>query len=89
MFVEEECTERLKAIHETGTPIVAIYHLRGNRFPIPWVAETATAILVAHGAHWYGSNDYDLGGGWPKILSGEFKPNGKLRVQIPHSMEQV
>jgi len=89
MFVEEECTKRLKAIHETGTPIVAIYHLRGNPFPIPWVAENAAAILVAHGAHWYGSKDYELGGGWPEILSGEYEPCGKLRVQIPRSMEQV
>ena len=90
MFVEDECTARLKAIHETGTPIVAIYQLRGNPFPIPWVAEHADAILVSYGAHWHGAKgDRETRGGWPGILSGEYEPKGVLRVQIPRSMEQV
>ena len=90
MFVEDECTTRLKAIHETGTPIVAIYQLRGNPFPIPWVAQNADAILVSYGAHWHGAKgDRETRGGWPEILSGEYEPTGVLRVQIPRSMEQV
>ncbi len=89
MFIDEECTKRLRAIHATGTPIVAIYHVRGNPFPIPWVAENAAAILFAPGAHWYGSTRGDTGGGWPEVLSGEYEPVGKLPVQIPRSMDQV
>jgi len=88
MFVDEVCTKRLKAIHKTGTPIVAIYHVRGNPFPIPWCAENAAAILFAPGAHWYGSRGPN-GGGWPEILSGEYEPSGKLPVQIPRSTAQV
>jgi beta-glucosidase len=89
MFVDETCSERLRAIHKTGTPIVAIYHVRGNPFPIPWVAENAAAILFAPGALWYGSSGGDTGGGWPEILAGEYEPSGKLPLQIPRSMEQV
>ena len=88
MFVDDICSERLKAIHKTGTPIVAIYHVRGNPFPIPWCAENADAILFAPGAHWLGSKGI-TGGGWPEILSGEYEPRGKLPVQIPRSMAQV
>jgi len=89
MFVDDTCSERLRAIHKTGTPIVAIYHVRGNPFPIPWVAENASAILFAPGAHWYGSKGYRTGGGWREILFGEYEPSGKLPVQIPRSMAQV
>jgi len=89
MFVDETCSARLRAIHETGTPIVAIYHVRGNPFPIPWVAENADAILFEPGGDWYGSRGGETGGGWPGILSGEYEPRGKLPVQIPRSMEQV
>ncbi len=89
MFVDEACSERLRAIHQTGTPIVAIYHVRGNPFPIPWVAENAAAILFAPGSNWYGSRGGRTGGGWREILSGEYEPSGKLPIQIPRSMEQV
>jgi beta-glucosidase len=89
MFVDEACSERLRAIHKTGTPIVAIYHVRGNPFPISWVAENAAAILFAPGGYWYGSKGGKTGGGWPEILSGEYEPTGKLPVQVPRSMEQV
>jgi len=89
LFVDEACTERLRAIHKTGTPIVAIYHVRGNPYPIPWVAENAAAILYAPGAYWYGAPGGKLGGGWRGILTGEYEPTGKLQFQIPRSMEQV
>jgi len=89
MFVDDVSTERLRAIHKTETPIVAIYHVRGNPFPIPWVAENASAILFAPGAHWYGSGGGRTGGGWREVLSGEYEPSGKLPVQIPRSMDQV
>lgn len=89
LFVDEACSERLRTIHKTGTPIVAIYHVRGNPYPIPWVAENAAAILYAPGAYWYGAPGDKLGGGWREILTGEYEPVGKLQFQIPRSMEQV
>jgi beta-glucosidase-like glycosyl hydrolase len=90
MFVEDESVQRLRAIHETGTPIVAIYHVRGNPFPIPWVAENAAAILFAPGGHWHdGGKNRKTAGGWRGILSGEYEPRGTLPIQIPRSMEQV
>ena len=89
LFVDEACSDRLRTIHKTGTPIVAIYHVRGNPYPIPWVAENAAAILYAPGAYWYGAPGDKLGGGWREILTGEYEPVGKLQFQIPRSMEQV
>ena len=88
MFVDDTCAARLRAIHQTDTPIVAIYHVRGNPFPIPWCAENAAAILFAPGAPWYGAKGPN-GGGWPEILLDEYEPRGKLPVQIPRSMAQV
>jgi len=89
MFVDEPCSRRLREIHKAGTPIAAVYHLRGYPFPMPWCAENAAAILAAPGAYWYGSPNYHTGGGWCGILTGEYEPRGKLRVQIPRSMDQV
>jgi len=92
MFVEEDCKQRLRAIHKTGTPIVAIYHLRGNPFPMPWVAKNAAAIMVSHGAFWEGTKGvghHDNAGAWMEVLMGNWEPTGKLQVQIPRSMAQV
>ncbi|GAI08512.1 unnamed protein product, partial [marine sediment metagenome] len=76
--------QMVRAIHETGTPIVAYYDVsNGGPYPIPDIAENSDAIL----AHFMPEGP--VGMVLAEALTGEFTPSGKLPMQIPRSMDQV
>jgi beta-glucosidase len=72
----------VEAVHETGTPIVAVL-MNGRPLAIPWLAENVPAILQAWHPGIQGGNAL------ADVLWGDFNPSGKLTVSFPRSVGQV
>lgn len=74
----DEQEELLRALHETGKPVVAVL-VNGRPLAISWVAEHIPAILEA----WHGG--IETGNAVAEILLGLYNPSGKLSVTFPQS----
>ena len=74
--------ELIKAIHETGKPIVMIM-VHGRAYDIKWESDNIPAILDA----WYPGEQG--GNAIARILFGEVNPSGKLTVSYPQSVGHV
>jgi len=66
-------TELLKALNETGKPIVFVM-MTGSAIAIPWEAENIPAIINA----WYGGQS--AGTAIADVLFGDYNPSGRLPV---------
>ena len=66
-------TEMLKALHETGKPVVFVM-LTGSALAVKWEAENLPAIVNA----WYGGQD--AGTALADVLFGDYNPAGRLPV---------
>jgi beta-glucosidase len=75
-------SEVLKAVYETGTPVVAVL-FNGRPLTINWVSEHIPAIVET----WFSG---EKGGtAIADILLGKVNPSGKLSVSIPRSVGQI
>jgi len=74
--------ELIEAVHETGTPIVAVI-MSGRPFTIPWLADNVPAILQA----WHPG--IQAGNALADLLWGDYNPSGKLPVSFPRSVGQI
>ncbi|GKX65766.1 glycoside hydrolase family 3 N-terminal domain-containing protein [Inconstantimicrobium mannanitabidum] len=74
----QEQEELLKALYETGKPVVAVL-VNGRPLAISWVSEHVQAILEA----WHGG--IEAGNAVAEILLGLYNPSGKLSVSFPQS----
>lgn len=74
--------ELVKAIHATGTPVVAVL-INGRPLSIPWLSNHVPAILEA----WL--TGVQTGNAVADILFGDCCPSGKLTVSFPRSSGQV
>jgi beta-glucosidase len=74
--------ELIKAIHETGTPTVAVL-MSGRPLIIPWLAENVPAILQAWHPGVQGGNAL------ADVLWGDYNPSGRLTVSFPRSVGQI
>ena len=72
----------LKAIKETGKPMVVIY-IEGRPLNMNWVAENADALLTA----WYPGEQG--GNGIADVLFGDYNPSGRLPVTVAASVGQL
>ncbi|MFB6189882.1 MAG: glycoside hydrolase family 3 N-terminal domain-containing protein [Halapricum sp.] len=70
--------ELLEAIHETGTPIVAVL-VTGRPLAVNWLADNAAGILMAYYPGTMG------GQAVAETLYGENDPSGRLPISIPRS----
>ena len=66
-------TQLLKALHETGKPVVFVM-MTGSAIAIPWEAEHIPAILNA----WYGGQE--AGTAIADVIFGDYNPAGRLPV---------
>ncbi len=74
--------ELLRAIHETGIPIVVVVFL-ARPYILTWCAENTAAILVAYLPGTQG------GRAIAEALFGLVNPEGHLPLQLPRDMDQV
>ncbi|MDO5974548.1 glycoside hydrolase family 3 C-terminal domain-containing protein [Flavivirga jejuensis] len=75
-------TELLKALHETGTPVVLVL-LNGSALAVNWENENLEAILEA----WYPG---ELGGNAiANVLFGDYNPSGRLPVTFYKSVKEL
>ncbi|WP_273275403.1 glycoside hydrolase family 3 N-terminal domain-containing protein [Maribacter polysiphoniae] len=74
--------ELIKAIHETGKPIVLVM-VHGRAYSIAWEKENIPAIIEA----WYPGEEG--GNAIANVLFGEVNPSGKLPVSVPKSVGHV
>lgn len=74
--------EFLKAICETGTPVVLVL-MNGRPLSIPWEAEHVQAILET----WF--LGVQTGNAVADIVFGDVCPSGKLPVTVPRSVGQI
>lgn len=74
--------ELLKAIHETGTPVIAVF-VNGRPLSIEWAAANISAIIEA----WVPGEEG--GNGVADVLFGNYNPGGKLPVSIPRNVGQI
>jgi len=74
--------ELLKAIQETGTPVVVVL-VNGRPLAIEWIAANTPAILEA----WLPGEEG--GNGVADVLFGDYNPGGKLPVSIPRNVGQT
>lgn len=72
----------LKAIHETGTPVVMVL-MNGRPLTITWADEHVSAILET----WF--LGVEAGPAIADVLFGEYNPSGKLTVTFPRVVGQV
>mgnify|MGYP000680990187 CR=1 FL=1 len=73
--------ELVQAIHETGTPTVAVL-VTGRVLSTPWIAEHVPGLLLAYQP---GSE----GGAVADVLFGDHGPSGRLPISVPRSEGQV
>ena len=72
----------LKAIHSTGTPILAVL-MNGRALSINWLKKNAKAIIEA----WFPG---EMGGiAIAEAIFGEYNPGGKLPVTFPKTVGQI
>ncbi|MEH7094121.1 beta-glucosidase BglX [Neobacillus vireti] len=74
--------ELLKALHQTGKPVVVIL-INGRPLSIPWAAENVAAIVEA----W--QLGIQTGSAVADVLFGDYNPSGKLVATFPYSVGQV
>jgi beta-glucosidase len=74
--------ELLKALHETGKPLVVVL-INGRPLTIPWVSENAASIVEA----W--QLGIQSGNALADVLFGDYNPSGKLVTTFPYSVGQV
>ena len=72
----------VKAVHETGTPIVVIL-INGRPLAIKWIADHVPAILEA----WFCGEEQ--GNAIADIIFGAVNPSGKLSVSLPQSTGHI
>jgi len=77
LTLPEAQRELVRAVHETGTPTVAVF-VTGRVLATPWVAEHVPGILLSYQP---GSE----GGAVADVLFGESNPSGRLPVSVPKS----
>jgi len=82
LYLSDLQSNMLRAIHETGTPIVVVV-IMSRPYVMTWCAQNADAILAT-------SRPGPQGGqAVAEALFGDYNPSGKLPIQIPRSMGQV
>ena len=74
--------ELVKAVYETGTPIVVIL-VNGRPFTIKWLADHIPGIIEA----WLPGEEG--GNAVADVLFGDYNPGGKLPVSFPEGVGQV
>jgi beta-glucosidase len=74
--------ELLKAIHQTGKPIVLVL-MNGRPLTIAWAAENVNAIVES----WF--LGIQSGNAIADMLFGDVNPSGKLPVTFPRSVGQI
>ena len=74
--------ELVKAIHQTGTPIVMVL-MNGRPLSISWEAENIPAIVET----WF--LGIQTGNAIADVIFGDYNPGGKLPVTFPRSVGQV
>jgi beta-glucosidase len=72
----------IEAVHETGTPIVAVI-MSGRPLTIPWLAANVPAVLQAWHPGIQGGNAL------ADVLWGDVSPSGRLTVSFPRSVGQI
>jgi beta-glucosidase len=72
----------VKAIYETGTPIVVIL-VNGRPYTLGWIAEEILAIIEA----WLPGEEG--GNAIADVLFGDYNPGGKLPVSFPERVGQI
>lgn len=72
----------LKAVHETGTPVVLIL-INGRPLSINWADRHIPAIIEA----WYPGSQG--GTAVAEVLFGDYNPGGKLTVTFPKTVGQI
>ncbi len=74
--------ELIRAVHETGTPIVVVL-INGRPLSINWIVKNVPSILEAWMPGEEGSRAI------ADILFGDYNPGGKLPISFPRSVGQV
>ncbi|MBD8389312.1 glycoside hydrolase family 3 N-terminal domain-containing protein [Dysgonomonas sp. BGC7] len=74
--------ELLKAIKETGKPMIVIY-IQGRPLNMNWAADNAQALLTA----WYPGQEGGLA--IADVLFGDYNPAGRLPISVPRSVGQI
>jgi beta-glucosidase len=80
--LSEQQMNLIKAIHETGKPVVAVLS-NGRPITINWVAKNIPAVLET----WFGGEKSGLA--VADILLGNVNPSGKLPITFPRSAGQI
>ncbi|MGK7397403.1 MAG: beta-glucosidase BglX [Candidatus Cyclobacteriaceae bacterium M3_2C_046] len=80
--IPEVQLELLKALQETGKPIVLVL-FNGRPLTIPWAADNVPAILNA----WFPGSE--AGHAIADVLFGQVNPSGKLTITFPRNVGQV
>lgn len=80
--LDENQMNLIKALHETGKPIVAVL-FNGRPLTINWVAQNIPSILET----WFSGEKGGLA--IADVLLGNINPSGKLPITFPRSMGQV
>lgn len=75
-------TELLKAMKETGKPLVVVY-IEGRPLDKEWAAENADALLTAYYPGQEGGNAI------AEVIFGKYNPAGRLPVTVPRSVGQI
>ncbi len=75
-------TNLIKAIYETGTPMVAVL-ISGRPLTINWMVGNVPAVLEA----WYPGEEG--GNAIADIIFGNYNPSGKLPITFPQSVGQL
>ena len=75
-------TELIKAIYETGTPVVCVL-LNGRPLACNWVAENVPAIIEG----WFPGEQGGLA--IAKVLFGDYNPAARLPITFPKSVGQL
>ncbi|RLF93934.1 beta-glucosidase, partial [Thermococci archaeon] len=74
--------ELVKAIYETGTPMIVIL-INGRPLAIEWIVERVPAIIEA----WFPGEEG--GRAIADVIFGDYNPGGKLPVTVPRTSGQI